>query len=238
MKVYINGYKDHWISPVTIVDYLFFWTDWSKCSRSKKFIRNEEWIDSPEWADKLADKLTPISKAIQYVWDKIDRKIDYVKIDRYDTWSMDHTLAYIILPMLKQLRDTKHGSPMVDDEDVPERLRTVKKLKPKRKKDDVRDTMQVHAVDMDDDSLIHKKWDWVINEMIFAFECKVNDNDEDKFWDHSAYDLSKKGTSEWLDDMSKGESKTKVDWDGLKAHQARKANGFRLLGKYYEGLWD
>ena len=238
MKVYINGYKEHWISPVTIVDYLFFWTDWSKCSRSKKFICNEQWIDSPEWADKLADKLTPISKAIQYVWDKIDRKIDYVKIDRYDTWSMDHTLAYIILPMLKQLRDTKHGSPMVDDEDVPERLRTVKKLKPKRKKDDVRDTMQVHAVDMDDDSLIHKKWDWVINEMIFAFECKVNDNDEDKFWDHSAYELGKNGTAERLDDMQKGQSKTKCDWDGLRAHQARKANGFRLLGKYYEGLWD
>jgi hypothetical protein len=31
-------------------------------------------------------------------------EIKYVKIDRYDTWSMDHTLADIILPMLKQLQ--------------------------------------------------------------------------------------------------------------------------------------
>jgi hypothetical protein len=38
--------------------------------------------------------------------------------------------------------------------------------------------------------------------------------------------------------MSKGESKLKVDWDGLKAHQERKTNGYRLFGKYYEGLWD
>jgi hypothetical protein len=30
----------------------------------------------------------------------------------------------------------------------------------------------------------------------------------------------------------------KVDREGLDAWQARKANGYRLFGKYYEGLWD
>jgi hypothetical protein len=30
----------------------------------------------------------------------------------------------------------------------------------------------------------------------------------------------------------------KVDWDGMKAEQTRITNGFRLFGKYYEGLWD
>ena len=34
-----------------------------------------------------------------------------VKIDKWDTWSMDHTLAYIIHPMLVQLKDTQHGYP-------------------------------------------------------------------------------------------------------------------------------
>lgn len=34
-----------------------------------------------------------------------------VKIHNYDTWSMDHTLAHIIVPMLKQLKATKHGHP-------------------------------------------------------------------------------------------------------------------------------
>ena len=42
-----------------------------------------------------------------------------IRIDNYDTWSMDHTLAPIILPMLVQLKATKHGAPMVDMEDVP-----------------------------------------------------------------------------------------------------------------------
>jgi hypothetical protein len=236
MKVYINGYKDHWISPYKIVAYMFFWTDWSKCNRNRGIIEDKNWVETPAWADKLSDKLSWLSCSTKFIGDLFDRKINYVKIDRYDTWSMDHTLAYIILPMLKQLRNDKHGSPMVDDEDVPEELRQVKK--PKRKKNDVRNTIQVHAIDMEDDSLIHKKWDWVINEMIFAFECKVKDDDESKFWDHSAYDLGENGTSKWFNDMSKGESKVKCDWDGLRAHQARKTNGYRLFGKYYEGLWD
>ena len=50
------------------------------------------------------------------------RKID-IQIDPWDTWNMYNTLADIILPMLKQLKETKHGSPVVELEDVPEELR-------------------------------------------------------------------------------------------------------------------
>ena len=45
-----------------------------------------------------------------------------IKIHNYDTWSMDETLAPIILPMLKQLKETKHGAPAVEFKDVPEEL--------------------------------------------------------------------------------------------------------------------
>ena len=38
------------------------------------------------------------------------RKIN-VQIDRYDTWSLDHTLALIILPALIQLKETKQSVP-------------------------------------------------------------------------------------------------------------------------------
>ena len=47
-----------------------------------------------------------------------------IRIDRQDTWNMAETLADIILPMLKQLKETKHGAPFVDDEDVPEELKS------------------------------------------------------------------------------------------------------------------
>ena len=51
-------------------------------------------------------------------------KKEYIKIDYWDTWSMDHTLSPIILKMLKQLKATKHGSGFIDMEDVPEHMRT------------------------------------------------------------------------------------------------------------------
>lgn len=48
---------------------------------------------------------------------KEDRVVN-IHIDKWDTWNMDHTLALIIVPMLKQLRDTNHGYPshLTDEE--------------------------------------------------------------------------------------------------------------------------
>jgi hypothetical protein len=214
MKVYLNGYKDHWISPITIVDYMFFWTKWSKCSRNKWIIEDKDWVDSPEWADKLADKLTPISNAIKWIGDKIDRPIRYVKIDRYDTWSMDYTLSYIIVPMLKQLRDTKHGHPLVADEDTPEDIRSDKAETPKDGWDSNSD----------------KRWDWVLNEMIWAFEQKLDDDAETIFFDYSVAN----GKLPWDKDYVG----PKYDRDGYMKYQDRMQNGFRLFGKYYQNLWD
>ena len=98
MKVYKSNYRHHWISPYIILEKVFFWRE----------------IDYDEpIIEKWADRLQPFSKAYQSVMDFIHPKIDYVKIDRYDTWSMDHTLADIILPMLKQLNTEKHGAPNV-----------------------------------------------------------------------------------------------------------------------------
>ena len=241
VKIYINKYKDHWISPYTILDYMFFWTDWSKCSRNRgldmaiKEMNGEyKYIEHPEWVETWSDRLTPISKAIQWVWDKVDRKINYVKIDRWDTWSMDHTLSYIILPMLKQLRDTKHGAPHVDDEDVPEELKSTSA--PKKE----------NEWDTDDNHF--KRWDYVLDEMIFAFEHKVDDSWEE---DYREGDIDIKWVPVDKDgnEVPKGEHKFyqmadgpkntfKCDYDGMQKVYDRMQNGFRLFGKYYNGLWD
>ena len=45
-----------------------------------------------------------------YTDDGEDQVVE-VQIDPWDTWNMDHTLAHIILPMLIQLKETKHGYP-------------------------------------------------------------------------------------------------------------------------------
>jgi len=124
-----------------------------------------------------------------------------VHIDDFDTWSMDHTLAYIIEPMLKQLKLTKHGAPNVDNKDVPKELRS----EPAK-----HDICPTHF----------DKWDWVLDEMIFAFESKHTD---------------------WEEQFHSGERLNhtfKIDMKGRKAYQKRISNGFRLFGKYYENLWD
>lgn len=246
MRVYINNYKNHWVSPYKILDYIFFWTDWSKCSRNwslKETLENEDrvlkgekskYVEHPQWVDVWSERLLPISKAIQWVWDKVDRKINYVKIDRWDTWSMDHTLSYIILPMLKQLRETTHGSPFVDDEDVPDELKSTS-APPKEN-------------EWDTDGNHHKRWMYVLNEMIFAFERKVDDSWEDNFRsgeiDWVSVPIDKDGNEVPKGEhlyykMKEGPNHTyECDYDAIAIVHKRMENGFRLFGRYYSGLWD
>ena len=202
MKVYLSKYRYHWISPYTVLEKVFFWRE----------------IDYDEpIIDKWSDRLTPICQGIQKVLDFIHPKINYVKIDRWDTWSMDYTLSFIVVPMLKQLKETKHGAPFVDDEDVPEELKSTS-APPKEN-------------DYDTDENHFKRWDWALNEMIWAFEQNLDNDSEEKFFDHAEWDEKEK-------DFGKNLHKIKIDQPGLKAHQDRKANGFRLFGKYFQGLWD
>jgi len=202
VKVYLSKYRYHWISPYTVLEKVFFWRE----------------IDYDEpIIDKWSDRLTPICQGIQKVLDFFHPKINYVKIDQWDTWSMDYTLSFIVVPMLKQLKVTKHGAPFVDDEDVPEELKSTS-APPKEN-------------EYDTDENHFKRWDWALNEMIWAFEQNLDTNSEEKFFDHTEWDEKEK-------DFGKNFHKIKIDQPGLKAHQDRKANGFRLFGKYYQGLWD
>jgi len=202
VKVYLSKYRYHWISPYTVLEKVFFWRE----------------IDYDEpIIDKWSDRLTPICQGIQKVLDFFHPKINYVKIDRWDTWSMDYSLSHIVVPMLKQLKETKHGSSFVDDEDVPEELKSTS-APPKEN-------------DYDIDENHFKRWDWALNEMIWAFEQNLDDKSEEKFFDHAEWDEKEK-------DFGKNLHKIKIDQPGLKAHQDRKANGFRLFGKYYQGMWD
>jgi len=122
-----------------------------------------------------------------------------VVIDEYDTWNMDHTLAYIVLPMLKQLKETKHGAPSVDWEDVPRELRPSA------------EELRAYNKNGETDFHFFDRWDWVLDEMIYAFDCKANKDDV------------------WM----RLEDKKEIDKE-----QKRISNGFRLFGKYYESLWD
>jgi hypothetical protein len=205
MRAYIGPYRNRWNSNIH--------------ARHMEQKYGVDWDDNKDWEDRawewFEDKLQSLYNAtINRILDKKDRTID-VRIDRQDTWSMDSTLAHIIVPMLKQLKETKHGSPFVDDEDVPEELRSTS-APPKEN-------------DWDIDDNHHARWNWVLDEVIWAFEQKTYS------WEEQYY-------GEWVNDENEdslfGGRFVNSDDEGLEAHQKRMSNGFKLFGKYYEAFWD
>ena len=219
MKIYFTNYRNHWLSPYTILEKVIFWRE----------------IDYDEpMIEKWSDRLLPFCQAWQKFLDFVHPEIKFVKIDRYDTWNMDSTLGLIILPMLKQLKNDKHGSPSVDDEDVPEELKST--------------GAPAKENEWDTDENWFKRWDWVIDEMIFAFEHKLNRDWEDAYrkgehdmlWvpvDKDGNEVPKADAKFFQ--MKRGPNDTyECDYDGMQLVENRIANGFRLFGKYYQGLWD
>lgn len=223
MKVYISKYRNHWVSPYTILEKVCFWE-----KDNNVFYNLEE--DPNHKYQKWIERLAPICQFYQSLLDIIHPKVDYVKIDYWDTWSMDSTLSPIILPMLRQLKATKHGAPNVDDEDVPEMLKSTS-APPKENSWEV-------------DANHFRRWDWILDEIIFAFQCKVDDSWQDEYRS-GEFDM-KSLACEWDENgkptkyqMVEGPNHTyKCDYDAIKKVEERIANGFKLFGKYYQALWD
>mgnify|MGYP000019238642 CR=1 FL=1 len=216
MKAHIGKYRS-WFGPYQLADLL-------------EYVGVKDKDKRHEIGSKLAD--TWVGPFLSWVDSFKKRKVK-VRIDDYDVWNMDTTLAFIVLPMLKILKEKKQGAPFVDDIDVPEELKST--------------SAPAKENEWDTDDNHFKRWDYVLDEMIFAFESKHNDW-EDQFssgnFDKVFVPINKAGEEvpekeadvfRWDD----GPNHTyKVDWDARNAYAARVAKGFSLFGKYYEGLWD
>jgi hypothetical protein len=251
MKVHIGPYQN-WFGPYQLAEKLCFWV---------KPVKDEYGIpDKPEWVHKFGEWLAhgsiepdptpenPISnwdkdrpntllyKVLLWIESKRKRTVK-VRIDKWDTWNMETTLGFIVRPMLKQLKESKHGAPFVEDKDVPKHLRSTSA--PKLTQEEI-DNGAV-------DNLHFQRWDWVLDEMIFAFESLhggANENWETQFysgkhdWISVATEFDENGKPK-LYRAEKGPNDTsKIDLKGLKIYQKRISNGFLLFGKYYQNLWD
>lgn len=211
MKAIIGPYKN-WIGPYQIADKIFFWQDKynDDCVWADRAHRFGTWLaenkdGSDSWLLKLCN----------WIDSKRKRHI-YVRIDNYDVWNMDDTLRHIIGPMFIKLKATKHGSPNVDDEDVPEHLRSTM-AKPKEN-------------DWDIDELFHQRYEWILDELIWAFTSDHEANRE-KFYDWSQVDKKEANLQSQL-------KKLKVDDAGLEAYDLRLQTAYKLFGKYYQTFWD
>ena len=167
--------------------------------------------------EAIEDAVQSVYNVLNWLWfDKSEQKVK-VHIDRWDTWSMDSTLAPIILPMLLQLKATSGGAPGVYPEDVPAKLRPTKK------------ELSAYTKQGKTDDKYFARWEWVMDEMIWAFEQKCRDHWEDDYYGDYIEDQKNRplsGRFEW------------TDGDGRMKHQERMSNGFKLFGKYFENLWD
>lgn len=183
---------------------------------------------------------TWLYKLCEWIHEKKKRKVK-IKIDRWDTWNVDSTMALIMLPMLKQLKETKHGSGYIDLEDVPEELRYTE-----TEEYDAQECFDFYKEATDKLQCdIHARYEWVLDEMIWTFEQLQPDYDWEAQYSSGEIDWVSV-PCQWDEEgkptmytMKDGPDMTyKVDWDARSKHQARIDNGLRLFGKYYCTLWD
>lgn len=212
MRVFLSKPRNHWVSPYTILETVLFWKDWNKIP-----------YKTP-WVKTSAKFLQPISYGIQWVWDKVHPEINYIKVDGWDVWSVDHTLSPIILPMLKRLKEVKHGTPWTDHSDGPWYYR--------------------FQLDVDEHnysetgSYNHERWNWIMDEMIWTFEQLSSEDYDKQYWlEHGEIDWDAPADEDGLYPVV-WKKESRVDWDGMGRHNKAIDNGLRLFGRYYRNLWD
>jgi hypothetical protein len=136
-----------------------------------------------------------------------------VKVDEWDLFNADQTLAYIISATLTKFNELERdGYPKTDPLDGPAHLITDGE----------------HSTD---------RWEWIVGEMAWAFEqyniCwkqQYESGEPDYVWTP----LPSGGAR-----MTTGPNHTLViDEEGQQRHQDRIDHGIYLFGKYYRYLWS
>ena len=157
-------------------------------------------------------RMKSLSRWWNGIWGIWDGK-PKIRIDPHDVWGMDATLSYIIHDMLVVLKDQLHGAPNVDKTDIPEHLHPEDKY--------------------------FERWDWVLDEMIWAFKNASIDVLDVPGCYTGELDIQWKPCGEGLSQVAYGPNHTwKPNKQKIAEFNARRKNGLRLFAKYYFCLWD
>lgn len=166
MKVTIGKYP-RYISAYHIANKLIFWDD----DKAERF---GEWL-AFTWVGTLLENMH-----------KRQRRKIKIKIDPYDVWNIDTTLAYIIVPLLKKFRENPSGYAFVKDEDVPEYLHDPIITETGSPNYDHVDVNGYKKTDV----LGRRRWDYVLGEIEYAFQSLINEETRFEYttdeWDRRA----------------------------------------------------
>lgn len=151
-----------------------------------------------------------------------------VEIGYGDDWNADFTLAVIAAPLLKKVKENKHSAPYVDEQDVPEELRPPVGTD----KDDPNHPWE--------DENFFKRWEHILDEIIFAMEEIASDNANEP----SPYTKEGEMVFGEIDEETgvgsitfEGYEETKDSREAYNNYHARIRNGCRLFGVYFTNLW-
>jgi hypothetical protein len=92
----------------------------------------------------------------EYKQDGTERDIQ-IEIHDYDTWSGDLTLALIAVPLIEKIKEKKQGSPVVEDEDVPDELKRINNTDPDHPEYQL-------------DSAWSERWSYVLDEILWGLK--------------------------------------------------------------------
>lgn len=142
-----------------------------------------------------------------------------VQVEYSDDWNADWTIATMVLPLLKKVKENKQVAPFVEDMHVPEHLRSTS-APPKEN-------------EWDTDANYFKRWYYVLDEMLFAMQEIANhyENEPEVFvWPEE---------NEHLPLMEQMRLSIKIPGaeESFKAYHSRIQNGCVLFGTYFRSLW-
>lgn len=194
---------------------------------------------SEDTCDKIATKIP--AEPFQLFHDITGKRKQKVVIHNYDAWAADTTLAMIIAPLLRRVKEDKHGIP---SEFLTEEYNT---LTSSKEFWDEKDKGPLH----DKADLLFKeaeqKWDETLDHIIWAFEEYAKEDWDEQYWtgEYGEIESAETDKTMWNPITQQDEKlytmkftgNRECDWDARKKHWERMQEGINLFAKHYSSFW-
>lgn len=156
-------------------------------------------------------------------------KVIKIDITYSDCFNLDGTLGRVIVAALEAFKLQEYAGFTVEEQDLPEHLRYEEPVM-------INGSYTERGL-MGTDPLRQERFEWVINEMIFAFKSCYSGEGEDFWIDDPNYDPN----ADFLIDNEEGSltinSQLDIDQEKQAAYNKRIQNGLNMFSKYYKALW-